>query len=272
MGLMGFQIRKISNHGTSNPIVARLAPQSHELMDFSTLSKEKKEELLLLLHEQIMPRLLTCDTISRRVVQAIEDAVSNVKKHGLPTQAQGRVVDVPHIANLEQDVEQFLYSAKSVLRDAAKMFKIFFDKEFPGARYDRVLAWAIENFGEQNELVRVLREDQELWIRRIVDMRNAVEHPGGHAGRLHVNNFVFSQNRLIRPTWRLDDEPIAGIAHDMPIYVDNMMTLCEDLLIFCIRTSGTIAGVDFAEIPESDRIPDCPKRFRAILVAKPSKK
>ena len=263
---MGFQLKKVSEHGTSNPVVTRLTLQSHDLLGFCTMPKERKEDLLVLYHDQVMPRLLTCDTIARRVVKDIEAAVSTAKKRGMVTQAQGRVVEVPHVADLEQAVEQYLYSAKSTLRDAAGAFKIFFGEEFKEARYDKVLAWAQQRFGKENKFVHVLNEDHDQWIRRLVTMRNAVEHPGGHSGTLHIRNFEFSNNRLSTPVWHLNDEPPAGVAHEMPMFVQNMLTFCEDLLVFGMQAVGMIPGVGIVEIPEAERVPDLPKRLKAAFL------
>jgi hypothetical protein len=263
---MGFQLKKVSDHGTSNPIVARLVLQSDDLLGFSNLSKEQKEEVLVLYHEQVMPRLLTCDTISKRVVERTETIVASIKARGLVTQAQGRVVEVPQVQDLDQDVEQYLYNAKSVLRDAAKILKIFFNEDFQDARYDKVIPWGETKFGPDSEFVRVLREDQDLWMRRLIRMRNAVEHPGGHSGHLHVHNFEATGNTVSTPSWHLNGDPRSGIAHDMPVFVHNMLTFCEELLVFGIRTTGMFPGVAVVEVPETDRVPDCPKRLKVALL------
>ena len=44
---MPFQVKKISDYGTSNPFVARLGFQFNELMKFFRLSKDQQEKLFV---------------------------------------------------------------------------------------------------------------------------------------------------------------------------------------------------------------------------------
>lgn len=261
---MGFQIKKISDHGPANPIVARLMLQTNDLLGFSTLPKERKENILLLYYEEITPRLLACDTIARRITKGVADAVASIEKRGLITQAQGRAVEVPQIMDLQQDAEQYLYSAKSVLREVSSVFKNFFDKEFSGAKFDKVIKWSEKSFGKDHELTRMLQEDHDLWLHQLIKMRNAVEHPGKL--RLRVRNFELIGNNMSLPTWQLNDGRRCDLSHDMPAYVENMLTFCEDLIVAGIETTGKFPGVGFAEIPLAERARDCPKRLKAVFV------
>jgi hypothetical protein len=119
---MPFFIKQVSSHGTSNPIFARLSVQTHELIQLCSLCKAKKDEVFRILHDDVQPRLLTCDDIAKAVVSEIEAVMSQMAAEGLKTQAQGRVFEVPHVISLEERVERYLYAAKSALRDAAKLF------------------------------------------------------------------------------------------------------------------------------------------------------
>ena len=119
--------------------------------------------------------------------------------------------EVPHIIGLQERVEQYLYSVKSVLRDLAKLFEPFFGQQFSEARYDKVLRWCVLKFGEYDDLSKLIKGDHDLWINKLVRMRNAVEHPGVHSGYLYVHNFEVAlpesggQPQLIEPTWHADN-------------------------------------------------------------------
>jgi hypothetical protein len=267
---MGFQIKKVSDHGTSNPIVARLLVQTGDLLGFSTLPKERKEEVLILYHDEVMPRLLACDTISQRVAKSMEDIFKLLEKEGPSIQAGGRVIEVPQVMNLQQDAEQYLYSAKCVLRDVASVFKIFFGKEFTGAKYDKVLKWCGERFGADHALTKLIREDHDLWLHQLITMRNAVEHPD--TLRLRVRNIELVGDKLSLPTWQLNDQKPCDLTQDMLVYIENMLTFCEDLLVAGIENTGKFAGIGFAEIAKEDRRQECPIRLKAVFVGKgPSK-
>jgi hypothetical protein len=186
---MPFFIKQVSSHGTSDPIFARLSVQTHELIQFCAISQEKKDAIFRILHDDVQPRLLTCDDIAKAIVTEIEAVMSQIAAEGLKTQAQGRVFEVPHVIGLEERVERYLYAAKSVLRDIAKLFDPFFVRQFSEARYDKIYEWCVQQFGSEDDLSKLIKEAQELWIKQLVRMRNAVEHPGGYSGHLHIHNF-----------------------------------------------------------------------------------
>jgi len=88
---MPFFIKQVSSHGTSDPIFARLSVQTHELIQFCAISQEKKDAIFRILHDDVQPRLLTCDDIAKAIVTEIEAVMSQIAAEGLKTQAQGRV-------------------------------------------------------------------------------------------------------------------------------------------------------------------------------------
>lgn len=263
---MNFQIKKVGDQGTSNPIVARLTVQTDEVVGFCRITKAQKDAVLELYFNEVMPRLLTCDEISRRLVSEVGKVEAAVKADGLRGQAEGRAVVVPQLMRLQADVEQYLYSAKGVLRYAAGIFKPLFNEDF-GPRYDKTIAWCEKTHGVDHPMSRMLREDHDRWIRHLIDMRNAVEHPGEL--RLKVRNFELLGVTLHAPTWQLNDDPATGIANDMPGYVQMMLEFCEDLVAAGSRVAGGWPGIAFAIIPEAERDPACPKRLRPVLRTPP---
>jgi hypothetical protein len=265
-----FQITKISDQGTTNPIVARLSVQASELVKFCQGGEELHKSVFELFHNHVQKQLLECDQISQEITKEVLEIDAKLGKGGIKTQAAGRMVEVPHVIRLKPRVEQFLYCAKSALRDLARIFNLFFGKEFDSARYDKIIVWAEKEFGDDSELVRVLRQDHELWIKKLVSMRNAVEHPGGHSGHLHIHNITLvppghpNYPILETPSWHLNDEPKESIVEYFQTTVNNILEFCEDVLVICITISGLPKMIGFAEIPESERDPSCPIRIRAV--------
>jgi hypothetical protein len=267
---MVFQIKKVSDHGTANPIVARLSLQTHELIQFCSIEKDVKDKVIELYHDRIQPRVLTCDEITQEISSEILTIAEELNAKGFDIQSQGRVIEVPQLTKLEPRVEQYLYSYKSALRELSAIFNYFFGTEFNEARFDKILKWSVEYFGEENELSRLLKEDQGLWIQKVISMRNAVEHPGGYSGYLHIHNFeLLPENHLeypkvIEPTWHLNDEPAVSIAKDLLTNTDNLLTFCEDILVVCMINKGIPNMLRVAEIPEKDRNPSSPIRLRMV--------
>ncbi|MGC9534381.1 hypothetical protein [Vibrio atlanticus] len=198
--------------------------------------------------------------------------VEELNENGLITQSQGRVIEVPHLIRLEQRVEQFLYCAKSALRDLSKLFGLFFGKEFNEARFDKIHSWAVDKFGEDSELAMLIKQDHDLWIKSVVAMRNAVEHPGGYSGNLHIHNFELipdpysKQYKLSEPYWHRNDDPKAPIAKDLLVFVTNILEFCEDLLVICIKMTGFPDFLQFVQIPKDIRNDECAKRLKVAPV------
>jgi hypothetical protein len=258
-----YQIKKIGGP-ESYEIMTRLILQSDELLGFCTMSKERKQQVIEHFH-QLQPRLVTCDVIAKRVSAAVDTIAGEVNAKGFETQPHA--IAIPQVLDLERDVEQFLISAKDVLRDAAGLFKIFFDKEFDGPKYDEIIKWCGERFGQDHHLAQLLLADQEEWIRELIYKRNAAEHPGGRSGHLHIHNFEFDEatRNFYVPAWQRNDEQRRPIAQNLTTYVDNMITFCEDLLVVSMKTVGIMPAVDFAIIPEAERTKDRPHRVRVVL-------
>jgi len=264
------QIQQISNHGTTNPIVARLCIQIGDLLPFFELTESQRQEIFGLMFSDIQPTLLTCFTISDQLRNEIRIEQKKIDDTGLSFQGGGRHYTVPTIFDLRTRAHTFLYHAKCVLRDMTKLFNILFSKDFENAaRYDKVIKWAEEQFGADADLTRMLKDDEGSWIRSLVKMRNAVEHPGGYSGTLYVENFTAAprgnQIEITEPLWYLNDETKSPIAFDMPVYVDNLLTFCEQTLLLCLDKFKKNFPLVVAEIPESERDPHCPIRYKMTL-------
>jgi len=88
---MSYVIVKTSEHGTNNPIVARLSVQSQQLMELFSLPEEKKKKIWAILHDKVQQQLLSCYDIWTQVASRGAEIVAKVEKNGIKTQAHGRV-------------------------------------------------------------------------------------------------------------------------------------------------------------------------------------
>lgn len=266
---MTFIISKTLDHGTSNPIVARTLPQWSKLFGFYDISSEQKDALLTVLHDGVMVRLLSCYDIDQEIYLNESEIIEQFSCNGPESQANGRVLHLPHIVGLREKSESYLYNSKSALRDFAGVFNVLFGSSFDACRYDLILKWAEKKFGISSNLTNLLTGDQE-WISKIVKMRNAVEHPGGHSGLLHIHNFQFvqqsnSKNALLVPTWHLNDEKPSSISKDMQTNISNILDFTEDVLVVSLDYFKNNFPIIIAEIPETERDPNFPMRLKAVL-------
>jgi hypothetical protein len=272
-----FVVQKRSNHGTSNPIVARLSLQTNELLQFADLTKEAKEQVFRIYHDDMQRSLLRCYDALTHLRQAREATLQEVAA----AVDQG-ARSVPFIIGLEDEVNTFLYEAKLYLRDALQVLNVFFGTTFVEAsRLTRwndkgkekdgaVITWATKTFGPSDNFTLMLRSE-ERWVSDLIKFRNAVEHLDGDSVMVLENYRATSYGHL-DPSWRRDGKdarPETLLFPDMEVFLENLLTFGEDLLVCSIQQRPISPHIGFALIPSEERLPECPVRVRAVLVGLP---
>ncbi|MHB1216756.1 MAG: hypothetical protein ACYC1L_00970 [Alphaproteobacteria bacterium] len=261
---MAFKIAKVLDYGTSHPIVARLHIQTHQLVQWMAVTREQKDALFALYLESAK-KLIRCFEISNGCCEEFE---KNVKQYEKSNQEDGHLF--PHIVGLAEDVETFLYIAKNFIRDLTAVLNIAFSTSFDAAiqfardhdgKDGTISKWALRALGEDEPLTILLRDDQD-WIGELVQKRNAVEHPNGRSGKLHIHNFIhLPDDRFRQPVWHLNDDPPGDLLGGLRIACENMFTFAEELLVLTVRKKLSSPIVDIFEIPESERSTSEPIRY-----------
>ncbi len=213
---------------------------------------------------------MNCYRIHERLHSDIQSIKNKLESDGLEFQMQGHVHTIPCVLNLKEDSESYLYHAKSALRDFTPIFNILFETSFKReARYDKVLEWSKNHFGDDSPLCNLLSEDLQTWIHHIVRMRNAVEHPGGKSGTLFISDFrsVEQDGRILisEPSWHRNDDPPASVDLGMAAFNSNMLTFFEESFLICLESFPKPSFIILNEIPEDKRLPECPVRFKMTL-------
>jgi hypothetical protein len=266
---MGFIIKKISDVGSGNPIVARLSLQFGNILNFYELDDDVKESIKTVLYSDIQKRLVSCDKIAKEITSEIEAAISTLEQEGIKTQSSGRVIESPHIINLDERLESYLYNAKSCLRDSLKIYNLAFGSEFTEARFDKAITWAENEFGCDDAITKFLKANHDLWIKNLIKMRNAIEHPGGYSGHLHVTNFEVKTTEagtsIHEPMWHLNDDTPSNIKRDLNVLVSNILELTEEIVLSVLSKHKKPDIVCLIEIPEEKRREESPIRFRIGL-------
>lgn len=269
-----FTIKKVSNYGTVYPFIARLKVQPRELIQWAELSEPERGQVLVVYFE-VADRYIKCHEAAARLFSAVEVALKDIKPS-----SNARVMHVPYAIGVNAEVETFLYEAKNYLRDLLKVMNIFFGTSFIEASqffdadwksYDAVTVtkWAAANFGADDPFTLML-SSESVWISNLIQNRNAVEHPGGKSGTLHIDNIQPAPNgRFFPPLWHRDQNPPTSLIDDIRVIMDNLLTLAEDLLVSCIHHKTRFGIVRFVEVPEQERNPECPVRLRATLDVTP---
>lgn len=272
-----FIIQKRSNHGTSNPIVARLSVQTLEVLNCANLSKDSQDGVFRLYHDALQRSLLRCFDAVTRLHQARDQSLQEV---AVAIDKGAR--SFPFVIGMEDEVNTFLYEAKLYLRDALRVLNIFFGADFTDAsrlvswiekgktRDAKVIKWAADMFGADDNFTQMLRSE-EPWVSDIIKFRNAVEHPDAGT-KMILENYRAIPGGQRDPSWRREGKEARReslLFRDLDVLLENLLTFGEDLLVWSIRKRPISPNVGFQLIPAEQRKRECPVRIRTVLVGLP---
>ena len=273
MSNLQFSLQHLFDRGTATPCVARTVPQTHALAQAFFLDETTKQVVMEFSYE-VMRHLIDCADIGERIRSEVREGRRRIAAGEVKIQAGGQVAELPSLGALQNDVETFLYKAKLVLRDTGGLFKPLLDQHFEH-RYHRARAWSAKEFGPDAPLTQLLEADAG-WIKRVLDLRNAVEHPNT-AGRLHVRDFhlaIEDERKVVAPpVWWVDEEQPSSIGEDMEAIERNLLTFYEELLCVLLETrletrphplSRALSPV-ICEIPDKERDRAMPMRYRVVF-------
>ena len=255
-------VQEEHHRGSVDPYVARTIMQAAYLASHFQLGQEKDKGISSVF-DKYRRHLHQCHDISQRIIQEIEGH-SQALNTSLKNRQTSEVLRLPSVRNLTNDVETFLYHAKLAFRELKGLFLFTQDKKFrTTTQYNHIADWSEKRFGVNNHLSRWLRANCD-WIQKLMDSRNAVEHPD--ASTLVIKNFHLDERGNISdPIWVLNDEAPMSLKKDMEVIPVNMLEYAEVLLVYALNNAKTISPIVIAEIPEKKRNKDTPMRFIATL-------
>jgi hypothetical protein len=218
----------------------------------------------------LVQKLLRCWEIEQRLRAEWEKS-----KPPVPGTA---AVEVPQILRLREDCEEFFYSAKNFLRDLVTVFSALHGSKYKdasdwtpvGKRTDSVMTYAENTYGKDHANAKYFAQ-LPACVMPFVEMRNAVEHPGGHSGTLVIENIALKNGReLVLPLWRREkDSAVAygplSIIDDMHVAVNNLLILAEDVVVmWAIDHLDPPNMMEVAAIPEAKRDPRCAIKYKTM--------
>jgi hypothetical protein len=272
---MPYEVKKLLEHGATNPIVARLSFQILEILRQCNAPRDIQDKVGDLYVNSLQKKLLRCWEIEERFKKEFAAAVEKYK----PPAAVNAPVEVPQIARLEEECHNFLYEAKNSIRDLLQVVNHLYGTTFEEAsEFSRakkgsqsLVDFAEKTFGADDGKTKMLKEAVPS-IEELISMRNAVEHPDGFSGKLVIANFTLCADRKIdEPTWhREKDGKAAGepssIRADMETYIHNLLTLGEDVFVSWASDHLQVPHlVRVAVIPEDKRNPLCPIKWTITI-------
>lgn len=268
---MSFTMQMISNHGSTNPIVARLTLQTFDLLKWIDVPDQRQERLVGMMIDA-QKRLLRCYDHAFRIKKEQNDQLEQLHAGGSIDPRK-----LPYVMNLDADLEGFLMTATQYLRDLVPVFNELWDTSLdPSASTfwrkhgSQSAAEKCVNkaFGLDHPLVSFL-DSNEHWIAELIKRRNAVEHPGGGSGWLVLKNFRVVGPRLAPPVWgrrtKTADATLMPVVPALEQLLSQLLSFGEDLFVLAAMTRPRWKHVVVREIPEESRNPACPIRYKPEL-------
>jgi hypothetical protein len=234
-------VTKILDHGTANPIVARLTLQIFAILDHCEITSEARDGIKVIYMNCLARKLLRCGEIVERYKLEFRNQMAAYKRP--PAGAQ--VVAIPQVLRLEEECHSFLYVAKNFIRDLLKVFNLLYGTTFveaseylwpkKGKGKQSLIGFAELTFGADDPKTKVIRDFSPV-VERVVTYRNAVEHEGGWSGTLRIMNFRFQPGgKILEPGWLIEKDgknmPETSIGADLCGIVENLLVLGEDLFV-----------------------------------------
>jgi len=257
---MKWKLQQDMDVGTNNPIVARMTLGLFEIIDFAHLSKEKKEKLKANCYE-IMQLLILAEKTAKPIIEEIKRIIIDIKQQGIKTQSDGRCINLPSALTIG-DSRSFIKYAKQVLQKVAENINIIFDKNYNGPHFHKIRDDFIKEFGS-DFIVTKLLIDNQLWIKKIIELRNEDEHP--NTGKPYCNNFDVNCVKngkyvIILPIFFEGTQ----IGNALEVYSHNLLTFAEEITVFSLEKFFPKIATIY-EIPDNERKAESPTRFRIRL-------
>ena len=238
--------QKCYSVGCKNSYVDRSIIQTKEILDFAILNKNIDKKNILDNAWSCAQLLLNCESIHFGIYDEVIrlmpecDTIIENGKRGILISA------LPQVEDLNGKVAVYLGNAKRFLERTHNFLSIFFDAPNAEANFQAYLDWIVKNKPDNQRIIHTLEDDKE-WIRRLALLRNA--HEINHAepqNDVQIANFrLCPGNKVAPPSWKFDlrakkgpvQSEYSDIVIDMNIFLSNLLTFFEDLVMCCIEDS-----------------------------------
>jgi hypothetical protein len=256
-----FKIQKLLDVGTSNPIVSRLSMGLHDIVRMAQIDETAKNAINDA-NFLAMQNIVKAEQFGLKICQSIEAVMERIGREGVKTQASERCVDLPSTEGLD-DIREFLKYGKKAFQEIMKVFNVFLKTSYSNPRYDKICSETLRQYGADDPLTKLVKEDHDLWIKKFLELRDQDEHPT--VARLYldfdINWDAVSQKWAVSVPRFYEGTPI----HDfVKTSVHNLLTFAEEATILLLqRTLPPM--VEIYEVPQAERDKDCEIRFRLGL-------
>lgn len=264
---MIFKFQKLSNYGSGTPAVARTVLQAKPIIDMFNCTDEQRTALMEKLFE-LQRHLLKCvecrDGLAAEISSEM-DGYSAPQTGG--ARARGAFA-LPGVGDLQSKGETFLQSVKLAIAATGNMIEPFYGESF-GHKYQKIEAWARDQFEADDPFIESITRAMPF-VKKIVQMRNAVDHPQSEPGAPMVYaNFDLEQvdgvSALVTPRWSLTGEQLRPMLEDFDQIIEAIITLGEQILVHLFEKFRMAPMLIIVEIPVEQRSADRPIRLMVTI-------
>jgi len=256
-----FKLQKFIDTGTSNPIVSRLTLGLHNIIEAAQIDQLSKDSLNDT-NFVVMQNIIKVEKIGNSICQSIEAIAKRINEEGIKTQSGDRCIDLPFTDGLDE-IRIFLKYSKNALQELVKVFNVFLNTNLSNPRYDKLQVELYNKYGTDDHLFKLVKEDHDLWIKKVLDLRDEDEHP--KVLRLYfdfdINWDIAAQKWVVSLPRFYDGTQIYDFIRTT---IHNLLTFSEEVNILFLQKVLS-EEVLIYEIPETERKKDCEIRFQLGL-------
>jgi hypothetical protein len=258
----------VSDVGSSNPIVARVLLQGHEILKTAGFDDHVNKEAVTIHLHGCKESLLACEKIARRVAANIDCIVTQVTENAISKDNHGRgLYPFPQVQDLDTDCGTFLIQANRTIKKICELPQHFYPLAKTDSNFDHLSKRLAESVGEESPLTVFVRENCD-GVRYLIDLRNFHEHP--KQLQTVIENFrVLPDGRIQVPMWHLAGaKPTEAhpIREEMAATIDFLRDMAEAMLIHLVmqRVSRRLPYI-VEETPDDKLDSRLPIKYRLSL-------
>lgn len=235
--------QKLSDHGTEDPLVARVVFQWLDILPWFVLSEARKTSFHETLLLKVMPRLIAARDAARTLRVGLQDTYQNT-----PT--------APKSEALQQLATTSIVEAQQGLEEFAAVFGFLLGRQAPDRNYAALAKWARKWFSAADRLCVRLTFANTNVIKPLADLR---------ARLMKGDKLIITPHRnLAEATWGFAGEPAVLLESYLESLTTQVVPFIEETITAALHHLPVHAPITLQEIPETERAKTAPVRFRVM--------
>jgi hypothetical protein len=237
-----FVHKKISNYGSDNYIISRLMSLNGFIEYYGPFCSDDEviQNIINIIWDE-QKLLMRCYEVRENLNEETEK-VNNEIIEG--DKYFGKTNEAPTIIDIEGKLADFLYKAKMTLREMVNLFKLFYSIDIQEPHYNRISDVILNKYGNDDEFGNYIKGNHDTWIKLIIEMRNAFEHPGEKNRILKVHDYTVNSNEKVvvppRVEFKQNELNYSGdILSLMNVVLINILKFTEDVVLFLLDKNTT---------------------------------